>query len=163
VAEHTFPVILGRDYAGVVEQVGSGVTGFAVGDQILGGVPGMSPAVHDGAWAELLAVPAQAVAHLPDGVDLAQAGAAPWAGLTALAAADALDLRQGGTLLVIGATGGVGSLAVQLAATAGATILAPASRGTDYLRGLGWPRSWTAAPTSPPSSASATLTGSTPC
>jgi NADPH:quinone reductase-like Zn-dependent oxidoreductase len=135
---HELPVTLGRDLAGVIEQVGSGVTGFAVGDRVLGAVAGMVPAVHDGAWAELAAVPAQAVAHLPDGVDLAQAGAAPWAALTALAAADALDLRQGSTVLVIGATGGVGALAVQLAAKAGATVLAPGlAEDRHYLRGLG--------------------------
>jgi NADPH:quinone reductase-like Zn-dependent oxidoreductase len=135
---HELPITLGRDYAGVIEQVGSGVTGYAVGDRVLGGVPGMSPAVHDGAWAELLAVPAQAVAYLPASVDLDQAGAAPWAGLTALAAADALDVRQGSTVLVIGATGGVGSLAVQLAAKAGATVLAPGlPEDRHHLRGLG--------------------------
>ncbi|HET7518160.1 MAG TPA: hypothetical protein VFN05_10775 [Actinomycetes bacterium] len=59
-----------------------------------GGVPAMAPAVGPGAWAELVAVPAESVAPLPDGADLGQAGAAPWAGLTALAAADALGLGQ---------------------------------------------------------------------
>jgi NADPH2:quinone reductase len=135
---HELPATLGRDFAGVIEQVGSEVTGYAVGDRVLGGVAGMSPGVHDGAWAELIAVPAQAVAHLPEGVDLAQAGVAPWAGLTALAAADALDLRPGAIVLVVGATGGVGAVAVQLAAKAGATVLAPGlPEDHDYLRGLG--------------------------
>jgi NADPH2:quinone reductase len=135
---HELPVLLGRDVAGLVEQVGADVIGFAAGDRVVGAVPAMGPAVHDGAWAELIAVPAQAVAQLPAGVDVAQAGAAPWAGLTALAAADALDLGKGDTVLVIGASGGVGAFAVQLAAAAGATVLAPGlPEDADYLRGLG--------------------------
>jgi NADPH:quinone reductase len=137
-AEYRFPVVLGRDYAGVVEQTGSAVTGYAVGDEVFGGLPAMSPTVGQGTWAELIAVPAQWIAHLPAGVEVAQAGAAPWAGLTALAAHDALDLGRGATVLVVGASGGVGSLAVQLAAHAGATVLAPGlAEDPDYLRGLG--------------------------
>ena len=60
------------------------------------------------------------MARKPTGVDLATAGAAPVAGLTATAAIDALELAPGATVLVIGATGGVGSLFIQLAAAAGA-------------------------------------------
>jgi NADPH:quinone reductase len=135
---HELPVLLGRDFAGVVEQVGDDVSGYAVGDRVFGAVAGMGATVHDGAWAELLAVPAPSVAHLPAEIDLAQAGAAPWAGLTALAAADALGLGQGDTVLVIGASGGVGAFAVQLAARTGATVLAPGlPEDRDYLRGLG--------------------------
>src|ERR687889_2450664 len=55
--EHEFPIVLGRDFAGVVEQVGSGVSGLSEGDEVFGFVPGMSPAVHDGTWAEVIAVP----------------------------------------------------------------------------------------------------------
>src|SRR5215216_8205206 len=82
---HEFPVLVGRDYAGVVEQVGADVTGYVPGDAVFGFVPGMSPGVHHGSWAELIAVPQDQVAHLPEGVALAQAGAAPLAGVTALA------------------------------------------------------------------------------
>src|SRR5215217_9381744 len=135
---HEFPVLVGRDYAGVVEQVGADGTGFAAGDAVFGFVPGMSPGVHDGSWAELIAVPQDQVAHLPEGVDLAQAGAAPLAGVTALAVHDALDLTEGDTVLMVGATGGVGTVAVQLAAAAGATVVAPGlAEDHDYLRGLG--------------------------
>ena len=75
---------------------------------------------------------------MPAGVDLAGAGAAPLAGITALIAIDALELSAGDTLLVVGATGGVGSLAVQLAARAGATVIAPAlPEDEGYLRELG--------------------------
>ena len=135
---HEFPVLVGRDYAGVIEQVGAAVTGYVPGDAVFGFVPGMSPGVHHGSWAELIAVPQDQVAHLPDGVDLAQAGAAPLAGVTALAVHDALSLGQGDTVLMVGANGGVGSLAVQLAAAAGATVVAPGlPEDQDYLRGLG--------------------------
>ncbi len=135
---HEFPVLVGRDFAGVVEQVGADVTGYAPGDAVLGFVPGMSPGIHHGAWAELIAVPQDQVAHLPDGVDLAQAGAAPLAAVTALAVHDALGLAPGDTVLMIGANGGVGSFAAQLAAAAGATVVAPGlPEDHDYLRGLG--------------------------
>ena len=55
-AEHEFPVILGRDYAGVVEQVGADVTSYAVGDEVYGFVGHANPTVRDGAWAELIIV-----------------------------------------------------------------------------------------------------------
>ena len=85
-------------------------------------------------------------------------------GLTALAAADALNLRQGSTVLVIGATGGVGAFAVQLAAKAGATVIASGlPKTTTTCAASAPPRSWTATATSPPRPASATPTGSTPC
>ena len=137
--EHEFPITLGRDYAGVVEQIGADVAGFSVGDEVFGFIPGMSPAVHAGSWAELIVVPeSTSIARTPAGVDLASAGAAPLAATTAMAAIDALALAQGDTLLVVGATGGVGSFAVQLAAAAGATVIAPAlAKDEDYLRALG--------------------------
>jgi NADPH2:quinone reductase len=137
--EYQYPVTLGRDYAGVVEQVGDAVSGFQAGDQVFGFLTHANPTARDGAWAELITVTEQAsIAPVPDGVDLATAGAAPLAGITAMTAIDALDLDQGDVLLVAGATGGVGSLAVQLAATAGATVIAPAlAQDEEYLRGLG--------------------------
>jgi NADPH:quinone reductase len=125
--EHDYPVILGRDYAGLVEQVGAGVSGYHPGDQVYGILLHANPTVRDGAWAELITVAEElSIAPVPDGVDLATAGAAPLAGITALALTDALDLSEGDVLLVAGATGGVGSLAVQLAARASARIVAPA-------------------------------------
>jgi NADPH2:quinone reductase len=137
--EHEFPITLGRDYAGVVEEIGAGVTGFSVGDEVFGSIPGMAPIVHAGSWAELIVVPeSMSIARKPDGVDLAAAGAASLAAITAMSAIDALALAQGDTLLVVGATGGVGSVAVQLATAAGATVIAPAlPEDEDYLRSLG--------------------------
>jgi NADPH2:quinone reductase len=124
---YEYPVILGRDYAGVVEQVGSAVSDYRPGDHVFGFLLHANPTARAGAWAELIAVTEElSIAPAPDGVDLAVAGAAPLAGITAMTAVDALDLSAGDVLLVAGATGGVGSLALQLAARAGARILAPA-------------------------------------
>jgi NADPH2:quinone reductase len=137
--EHEFPITLGRDYAGVVEQVGSEVTGFSAGDEVFGFIGAMNPTVHAGTWAEFIVVPeSRSIARKPDGVDLATAGTAPLAAITAMSAIDALALDRGDTLLVVGATGGVGSVAVQLAAAAGATVIAPALPEDErYLRALG--------------------------
>ena len=137
--EYEFPVILGRDYAGVVEQVGPEVTGYDVGDEVFGFLLHANPTVRDGSWAELIAVPQDMfIGRAPEGVDLATAGAAPLAGIAAIMAIDALELSEGDTVLIVGATGGVGSFAVQLAARAGATVVAPALPEDEaYLRGLG--------------------------
>ena len=137
--EYEFPVILGRDYAGVVEQAGPEVTGYAVGDDVFGFILQANPTVRDGSWAELIAVPEDiSIAPVPTGVDLATAGATPVAGITAMLAVDALELSEGDTLLVVGASGGVGSFAVQLAVRAGATVVAPAlPEDETYLRELG--------------------------
>lgn len=136
--EHEFPVTLGRDFAGVVEQVGEGVSSVAVGDEVFGEVPGFSPQIHDGAWAELIAASEQTLTKKPAGVDTATAGAAPLAALTALSVVEALELSQGDTVLVVGATGGVGVIVVQLAKAAGATVLAPGlPEDKEFLRGLG--------------------------
>jgi NADPH:quinone reductase len=136
---HEFPITLGRDYAGTVDAVGDGVTRYAPGDAVFGFVAAMTPPVHDGGWAELVVVPEDvSIAPLPAGVDLAEAGAAPLAAITALALLDAVSLAAGEVVLVVGATGGVGSAAVQLAAGSGARVVAPArDDDADYLRGLG--------------------------
>jgi NADPH:quinone reductase len=136
--EHEFPIVLGRDFAGFVEQAGSDVRGLSVGDEVFGFVPGMGPTVHNGSWAELIAVPEFVATRKPDDIDAASAGAAPMAAITALSALDALGVSEGDTLLIVGANGGVGSFAVQLAANAGATVIAPAlPEDEDYLRDLG--------------------------
>ena len=138
-AEHRFPVTLGRDYAGAVESVGADVTRYAPGDEVFGFVPMMNPDVRDGAWAELITVPEDAhIARKPSGLDFAAAGAAPLSAITALGSIDAVDLTEGDTVLIIGATGGVGTFAVQLAASAGATVVASAlAEDEAYLRELG--------------------------
>jgi NADPH:quinone reductase len=136
--EHEFPVVLGRDFAGVVEQAGSDVSDLTEGDEVFGFVPGTDPTVHNGSWAELIAVPESVATRKPDDIDTASAGAAPLAAITALAALDALGVSEGDTVLIVGANGGVGSFAVQLATDAGATVIAPAlPEDEEYLRELG--------------------------
>jgi NADPH:quinone reductase len=135
---HEFPVTLGRDFAGIVEEAGSEVSGLSEGDEVFGFNPGMSPAVHEGTWVELIAVPESMATRKPEGVDTASAGAAPLAAITALAAIDALGVSEGDTVLIVGANGGVGSFAVQLAANAGARVIAPAlPEDEEYLKELG--------------------------
>jgi NADPH:quinone reductase-like Zn-dependent oxidoreductase len=135
---HEFPVTLGRDFAGVIEQVGAGVTAVSAADEVFGFVPAMGPAVHAGSWAESIVVPEAGLTRTPDGVDTATVGAAPLAAVTAAMCVDALDLSPGDTVLIVGATGGVGSAAAQLTGAAGATVLAPGlSEDEPYLRGLG--------------------------
>ena len=135
---HEYPITLGRDFAGVVEAVGEGVDSVAVGDEVFGEVPTFVPPVHNGSWTERIVVSDQVVIQKPDGVDAAQAGAASVVTLTALATVDALELQGGQSVLVVGATGGVGSIVVQLAKAAGATVVAPAlSEDEEFLRGLG--------------------------
>src|SRR3954452_23839686 len=70
--EYEYPVILGRDYAGVVEQTGGGVTQYRPGDQVFGFVLHANPAAHDGTWTDVITVTEElSIAPLPDGVDLA--------------------------------------------------------------------------------------------
>jgi NADPH:quinone reductase-like Zn-dependent oxidoreductase len=137
--EHDFPVTLGRDFAGTVEQTGGSVGHHQPGDEVYGFLLHANPTIHDGSWTELIAVPEDNfVAAKPGSLDLAQAGAAPLAGITALAALDALAPAQGETVLVIGATGGVGTFFVQLAAAADAHLIAPAlPEDEHYLHDLG--------------------------
>src|ERR687893_795009 len=123
--EHEFPVVLGRDFSGVVEQAGEDVGGISEGDEVFGLIPGLSPKVHAGTWAELITVPESLATRKPENIDAASAGAAPQAAITALAALDALGVSEGDTILIVGANGGVGSFAVQL----------PADE--EYLRELG--------------------------
>ena len=123
--EHRFPVVLGKDFAGTVEATGAGVTDFNVGDAVFGVV--MKAELGDGAFGELVATPAAFAAKIPSGVDTATAGAL---GLVATAAHDAVEAvssQQGDTVLVSGATGGVGVIAVQLLKTRGARVIATAS------------------------------------
>ena len=135
---HEFPVTLGRDFAGTVERAGDGVDGVSAGDEVLGFVAAMVPAVGAGSWAEAIAVPASGVVRRPDGVALDTAGAAPLAAITAMLCVDALGLSAGDAVLIAGATGGVGTIAVQLATAAGATVIAPGlPDDEDFLRGFG--------------------------
>lgn len=134
-----FPVIPGWDVAGVVRAVGPDTPEFTAGDEVY--AYARKEAVHAGTFAELVAVPAVAVAHKPASLSFEQAGGLPLAGLTALRALQATGISPEGagrTVLIHGASGGVGSAAVQIAAAAGARVIGTAStRNHDYLRSLG--------------------------
>jgi NADPH:quinone reductase-like Zn-dependent oxidoreductase len=136
--EHRFPVVLGKDFAGTVEAVGEGVTRFAGGDRVFGVVT--KAYLGDGGFGEYVTVPeAVGIAKLPEGVDVAAAGAVGLAGTAAVDALDAAGPQAGETVLISGATGGVGAIAIQYAAAAGATVIATAKPGAeaDFVRGLG--------------------------
>ncbi|GAA3006776.1 NADP-dependent oxidoreductase [Kitasatospora albolonga] len=132
-----FPVIPGWDVAGVVEQVGVGVTEYAVGDEVMGYV--REDMVSRGTFAEYVAAPVRTLAHKPAALSFEQAAGLPLAGLTAhQALTQALAVRAGETVLVHAAAGGVGSLAVQIAVALGANVIGTASeRNHEFLRGLG--------------------------
>jgi len=120
---HEYPLVLGRDAAGVVEAVGAGVDHVAVGDEVVGHVL-LAPPIKTGTIAEYAVLPAAAVAAKPATLDFVSAAALPLAGAAATAAVDAVDPQPGQTVLVVGASGGVGSYAVQLLAQRGAKVLA---------------------------------------
>jgi NADPH:quinone reductase-like Zn-dependent oxidoreductase len=134
----TLPCGFGSDYAGVVDQVGAGVTKFAVGDRVFGGA--MSRAVADYVVVEeagTIAVGGNAH-HTPDGLDDHTASVLTIAACTASAAVAVVDPGPGDTLLVGGAGGGVGVFAVQLARLAGARVIGTGSASSaDALRALG--------------------------
>jgi NADPH:quinone reductase-like Zn-dependent oxidoreductase len=117
----TFPSGEGSDLAGVVDQLGEGVAGVAVGDEVIGWVDSRS------SQAEYALVEAANVVPKPSPVPWEAAGALGVAGFTAWAAVRAVAARPGDTLVVSGAAGGVGSITVQLARRAGATVIGLAS------------------------------------
>ena len=137
--EYRFPVVPGKDFSGIVVAVGPGESPWTVGDAVFGVV--MTPYVgSDGAFAEYLTVgEGSGIAAVPPGLDLAVAGALGLAGTAAVDALDALELKSGQTLLVAGATGGVGAIAVQYAARAGVRVVATARPGeeAELVRDLG--------------------------
>ena len=123
------PAVLGLEISGVVDAVGSGVEGLAAGDEVLGHAEG-------GGYAEYAL--ATTVAPKPDGLGWAEAAALPVAAETALRVLDLLGVARGDTVLVHGAAGAVGTVAVQIAAARGATVVGTASEANhDYLRELG--------------------------
>ncbi len=135
VVRPALPAVPGYDLAGVVEALGAGVTGLRVGDA----VHGMLSTSRPGAAAELVSVPADALAPVPPGTTLVEAAALPLAGLTALQGLrDRGRLAPGQRVLVVGASGGVGSLAVQVARVMGAHVTGVTSgRNAELVRALG--------------------------
>jgi len=123
--------VLGRDVAGTVEAVGPGVTRFAAGDRVFG-------EMDQRGFAQYVAAPEARLAHIPDGVTYEQASTLPIAATTALQALRRADVRAGQTVLVDGASGGVGTFAVQLARSLGAVVTAVCgTRNAPLVRSLG--------------------------
>lgn len=136
----SLPWIPGGDFSGVVEHVGSSVTEFHKGDEVFG----RADLPRDGSYSEYVVVPSSAVAPKPRTIDHVHAAAVPLAALTAWQAlfggngGPSLELVAGQTLLILGATGGVGSFAVQFAKWKGARVVATARHGQEtHLPSLG--------------------------
>ncbi len=130
--ETHFPVVPGSDGAGVIAAVGDGVHDFKVGDQVY--------ATNDVFYAEYVTVPAENVAHIPKGINPTAAGILAISGLSALQGIDdVLNLKAGEKLIIHGAAGGVGTLAVQFAKLRGVKVLATVSdeAGAALVRRLG--------------------------
>ena len=134
--EHRFPLVPGVEASGVVETLGAGVTAFAEGGEVYG--VSVKPFLGEGTYAELATFPADGISAKPQSVDHIAAAALPHTGLTALTALDEIEPREGQVVLVVGATGGVGSSFTQLAAGREARVVAVASsERADYARELG--------------------------
>ncbi|HTV75164.1 MAG TPA: NADP-dependent oxidoreductase [Candidatus Acidoferrales bacterium] len=131
-----FPLILGQDFAGIAERLGESVQSFKPGDRVFG------VARTYGAYSEYTVVPEHSqeepVAPIPAGLSDEQAAALPTAGLTALAALAAASLMHDAKLVILGATGGVGGFATQIAHQRGIRVIATVHSGKEELaRSLG--------------------------
>ena len=134
-AQSKFPLVLGRDFSGVVNTVGSGVEDLKIGDSVFG----VCEAGQEGAYAEKVAVKAAIIAKKPHGLSHVNAAAVALTGLTALSAIEkTLKLRAGESILIQGGAGGVASFAIQLARHIGARVITTTSAANrDYVRDLG--------------------------
>lgn len=136
--ETFFPVVPGWDIAGVVERSGPGAPEFATGDEVIAYLRSDVQRAHGG-FAELVSADVRSVAHKPSTMSFTEAAGLPLAALTAYqGVVHALAVQAGDTVLVLGAAGGVGSVAVQIALAQGARVIGAGSPGDhDYLRTLG--------------------------
>jgi NADPH:quinone reductase-like Zn-dependent oxidoreductase len=124
---HEYPLVLGRDAAGVVEAVGEGVDHVSVGDEVFGHIL-FAPPVQAGTLAEYALMPGAGISAKPAGLDFVAAAALPLSSAAAIAVIEVVDPQPGQVVLVNGATGGVGSYAIQFLAARGVTVVAT---GTD--------------------------------
>jgi NADPH:quinone reductase-like Zn-dependent oxidoreductase len=130
-----FPLVLGRDFSGVVAAIGEGVEDLKIGDAVFG----VCDAGQEGAYAEKIAVKAAIIAKKPEGLSHINAAALALTGLTAISAIEAtLKLKRGETILIQGGAGGVASFAIQLAKHIGARVITTTSAANvDYVRDRG--------------------------
>jgi NADPH:quinone reductase-like Zn-dependent oxidoreductase len=134
---HVFPVVLGWDAAGVVEEVGAAVTRVRPGDEVFAYC--RKHFIGEGTYCEQVVVPQEFVAPKPASLSWEEAGAVPLAALTAWQClVERLDVEEGETVLVHAAAGGVGHFAVQIAVALGARVVGTASAANeDFVRALG--------------------------
>jgi NADPH:quinone reductase len=134
--QRPFPLVLGLAGAGMVAAVGTEVTSFAVDDPVYAY---SYPLYDNGAWAEYMLVPVSYVSRAPASLELSRAGVVPIVGLTAHETViDMLKVHAGDIVLITNAAGGVGHLALQIAAGLGANVVATASpRNHEFVRALG--------------------------
>lgn len=132
-----FPYIIGWDMSGTIESNGHAARKFDVGDKVYGYI--RRPILKHGSYAEYLCVPECYVCKAPEKISLKDSSAVPLAGLTAYQALTTFGhLRRGETLMILGAAGGVGTFAVQIAKYLGATIIAVASSANlEFLKNIG--------------------------
>lgn len=136
VIDTQLPAVPGWDVAGIVEKTGLDTPEFAVGDAVL--AYARADVVQHGSLAEYMPVPVRTATRKPEGVSFEQAAALPLTGLTALQTLERAGVRAGQTVLIHGASGGVGSFGVQLAVLRGARVIGTASPANhDYVRSLG--------------------------
>jgi NADPH:quinone reductase-like Zn-dependent oxidoreductase len=134
--EHRLPLTPGSDYAGTVERIGPGLTGFDIGDEVFGNVG--KAWFGEGTFAQYVTASAALAFKRPAGLSPEVAAAIPVAGGTAIAEVEAAGVGPGDAVLIVGAAGGVGGFAVQLAARRGARVIAATSAGkTAEVRALG--------------------------
>jgi len=120
------PAVLGMDFAGIVEAVGGGVTGFSVGDEVYGCAGGLADL--QGTLAEYMLADAKLIAHKPTSLSMREAAALPLVGITAYEGLTRANVNKGQKVLVHGGAGGVGHIAVQLAKLMGADVYATIGR-----------------------------------
>ncbi len=134
--EHRLPLIPGLDFSGTVEAVGAGVAGLVAGDEVFG--RSTKPYFGDGTFAQFLTTPTDGLARKPASLSHTDAAALATAGTTAIALVEAVGLKRGETVVIVGAGGGVGSYATQLAVGTGARVIAVTrSDHAEHVRGLG--------------------------
>ncbi|HUL42801.1 MAG TPA: NADP-dependent oxidoreductase [Bacteroidota bacterium] len=133
----SLPCTLGYDVAGIAMEIGSAVKGIMQGDHVFGQASILAGA--SGAFAEVAAVPSQLLGRIPAALSYGQAAACSLAGLSALQALkDHLQLRSSQRILIHGGSGGIGSIAIQMARAMGAHVASTATgKGIDFVRHLG--------------------------
>src|SRR5712692_2998421 len=134
--EHHFPLIPASDLSGTIDSVGSGVDQWKVGDKVFGQTGKIS--IGHGSLAEFATASAGTIARRPASIDPELGAALPLAGVSALMCVEPMSLKWGDVVVVMGAAGGIGGFAVQMAKHAGAKVIAVTREvNADYVRGLG--------------------------